>query len=72
MIEVESPQTYTFPKKYSEHPVTTIHYEESDKQFFVKQPAREDSNNNGSEDEDPSQVYQEIEPDNNVKICYLK
>ena len=53
-IEVESSQTYNFPKKYPEHPVTTTHCEESDKQFFAKQPAREDSNNNGSEDEDPS------------------
>ena len=71
-IEVEAPQTYSFPKKYPEHPVTMTHHEESDKQFFVEKPAAEDSNNNGSEDEDPSQVYQEIEPNNNIKMCHLK
>ena len=72
MTEVEPPQTYTFPQKYSKHPVITMHYKESDKKFFVKQPAREDSNNNGSENKDPSWVYQEIEPDNNVKTHHLK
>ena len=49
-----------------------MHYEESDKKFFVKQPAGEDSNNNGSEDKDSSQVYQEIELNDNIKIHCLK
>ena len=49
-----------------------MHCEESDKQFFVKQPAKKDSNNNRSEDEDLLQVYQELEPDNNIKMHCLK
>ena len=49
-----------------------MYHEESDKNFFIKQLAREDSDNNGSENEDPSWVYQEIEPNNNVKTCHLK
>ena len=57
MIEVEQPQTYTFPKKYFKHPITMMYHEESDKKFFVKQPIGDDSDNNGSEDEDLSWFY---------------
>ena len=63
---------YTFPKKYPKHTVTMMHYEESDKKFFVKQAAREDSDSNGSKDEDPSQVYQDIKPDDNTEMHCMK
>ena len=43
MIEVELPQMYTFPKKYPRHPVTKMHYEESEKKFFIKKASREDT-----------------------------
>ena len=57
IIEVEHPQTYTFPEKYPKHPVTMMHCEESDEKFFVKQLIEEDSDDNRSEDEDPFRVY---------------
>ena len=63
---------YTFPKKFSEQPVMVMQRKESDKQFFVKQVMREDDNSDGSEDKDLSQVYQEIEADDNMKIHCLK
>ena len=43
----------------------------SDKNFFVKQPSGEDSNDNRSEDKDPSRVSQEIEPDDNIRTHQL-
>ena len=49
-----------------------MHHGKSDKQCFVKKPVEEDSNNNRSEDKDLSQVYQEIESDDNVKTHHLK
>ena len=53
-IEIELPQMYTFSKKYPECLVIVMHHEKSDKQFFVKQPAREDDNSDGSKNEDLS------------------
>ena len=49
-----------------------MHYEESNKKFFVQQPTRSDSNDDGSDNEDPSQVFQDIKPDNNKKTCQMK
>ena len=60
ITEVESSQMYTFPNKYPKYPVIMTYCEESDKKFFVKQAAGKDSDSDGSEDEDTSQVYQEI------------
>ena len=33
VIRVEQPQTYKFPQKYLEWPITQMYYEESDKKF---------------------------------------
>ena len=72
LLEVEHPQPYTFPKKYPKHSVMVIHHEESDEKFFTKQPIGEDSNDDGSNDEDPSRVYKEIEPNDNIRTCWLE
>ena len=66
IIEVECPQTDTFSKKYPKCLITVMCHKESDERFFVKQIIGEDSDDNGSNDEDPSRVYKEIKPDDNI------
>ena len=72
VIEVEQPQTYTFLRKYPKHLIMATHCEEDNKKVFDVQLTGEDSDDNGSDDEDPSRVYQEIEPDDNKKMCQIK